>query len=84
MNGVYYNQTKYIYNELTPQQKNDLTYSIISGHLYFINDINFVYNNENTYGMLLKPKNINCECDNKTTNQYTYISTIYYQYDTVN
>jgi hypothetical protein len=77
-NGVYYNKTKYIYNVLTPQQKNDLVYSIISGDLYFIPDINFVYNGLNTSGMLLKPKYSNCECNNQTINEYSYISTIYY------
>lgn len=74
--GLYNNQIKIIYQELTTQEKNDLRYSIISGDLYFINDINFIYNGINTTGMLIKPKTNTCECN--TNNEYTYINTIYW------
>lgn len=73
-------QTKIIYMELEPQEKNDLRYSIVSCNLYFIGEKNFIYNQLNTIGMLLKPKNNNCKCNNQLncSIQYTYVSTIYW------
>lgn len=82
--GNYNQQNKIIYNLLTQQQKNDLNYSIVSGDLYFLNDIN----ENNISGMLLKPKNNNCKCINQSNNiyntknksNYVYISTIYWNF----
>jgi len=76
-NGMYNNQTKIIYQILTQQQKNELNYSIISGDMYFLTNLNFIYNGITTIGILLKSKNINCDY-NKQTNNYAYINTIYW------
>lgn len=76
-NGKYNNQIKIIYQILTQQQKNELNNSLISGDLYFITDLSFVYNGITTMGILFKPKNINCDCD-KQTNNYAYVNTIYW------
>lgn len=79
LNGTYKNQTKIIYQILTQQQKNELNYAVISGDLYFVTDLGFVYNGINTMGILLKPKNINCDCNKQTNNfEYTYVNTIYW------
>lgn len=82
--GLYNNQPKIIYQELTQAQKNNLRYSIVSGDLYFIDEIQFIYNSLNTSGNLIKPKTKtnSCECTNINNNnnniEYTYISTIYW------
>ena len=60
------------------QQKNDLRYSIISGELYFIDNISFMYNNLNTKGILLKPKLYDCECNKLTNGIYCYVTTVYW------
>ena len=78
--GKYNDRIKIIYNQLTPEEKNILKFSIISGDLYFIDDINFTFDELNTTGILLKPKNNNCicKCNDQNTNQYTYITTLYW------
>ena len=81
--GLYNNQPKIIYQELTQEQKNNLRYSIVSDDLYFIDEIQFIYNSLNTSGNLIKPKTKtnSCECTNINNNnniEYTYISTIYW------
>lgn len=83
ISGLYNNQPKIIYQELTQEQKNNLRYSIVSGDLYFIDEIQFIYNSLNTSGNLIKPKTKtnSCECTNINNNnniEYTYISTIYW------
>lgn len=77
--GKYDVSTKVVYNELTSQQKNDLIYSIISGKLYFIDNILFTYNNLLTQGILIKPRtncSDDCECNEK--NNYCYVTTLYW------
>ena len=92
--GVYNSQPKIIYQALTQQQKNELTHSIISGNFYFIEEINFVLEGINSTGILLKPKIVNCECNNNqsnstqynnqfnlnkyVSNNYVYVNTIYW------
>lgn len=75
--GKYNNQDMVIYNVLTQEQKNELNYSLISGNLYFIPDINFTYNQKNTTGILIKPAINTCECNNQNID-YSYITTIYW------
>lgn len=83
--GIYYNSNKIVYSQLDVLQKNNLRYSIISGDLYFIDNIVFTYNNLNTIGMLIKPvMNNDCSCNtntysnNQTNNNYCYITTLYW------
>ena len=68
--GIYFNSDKIIYSQLNTQQQNDLRYSIISTDLYFIDDLNFIYNDLNTFGIILKPKYNN--------NDYSYVTTLYW------
>lgn len=78
--GTYNNSTKIIYQELSQEEKDNLRYSIISGDLYFIDNIQFIYNGENMSGILIKPKTKTntCECGSNNTIGYAYISTIYW------
>jgi len=85
--GTYYNSNKIVYSQLDMLQKNNLRYSIISGDLYFIDNIVFTYNNLNTIGMLIKPvSNNDCACNTntnthsniQTNNNYCYITTLYW------
>lgn len=78
VNGTYNNEAKIIYQELTQDEKNNLRYSIVSDSLYFIDDIQFIYNGENMTGILIKPKINNCECGGNNILEYSYISTIYW------
>lgn len=82
-----YNLTpKIIYNQLSIEQKNQLRYSIISGDLFFIDDIHFLLNGTDMTGIILKPKTkiyVNCECNNYdnnncNNNNYVYITTLYW------
>lgn len=84
-NGNYNMIQKIIYNQLSDEQKNLLRYSIISGDLFFIDNINFLLNGANMTGTILKPKiNTNYECDNYNNNNcdingnYAYITTLYW------
>lgn len=76
--GIYNDETKIIYQELTQDEKDNLRYSIVSGNLYFIDNIQFIYNRENMTGILIKPKINNCECGGNNILGYSYISTIYW------
>jgi len=76
--GIYNNETKIIYQELTQDEKDNLRCSIVSGNLYFIDNVQFVYNGENMTGILIKPKINNCDCGGNNTLGYSYISTIYW------
>lgn len=79
VNGAYYNSDKVIYSQLNTQQQNNLNYSIISGDLYFINNIVFTYNNLNTTGIILKQTtNLNLDYNILTNNKYCYITTLYW------
>lgn len=79
INGTYYNSTKIVYSQLDTIQQQNLRYSIISGDLYFIDNIIFTYNNLNTTGLILKPKsNYDCTCNTNTNNNYCYITTLYW------
>jgi hypothetical protein len=78
-NNIYYNYNKIVYDQLDFQQKNDLRYSIVSGKLYFIDNLLFLYKNVNTQGIILKNKsNNNCNCSCNSNNNYCYITTIYW------
>lgn len=72
--GLYNNQIKIIYQELTLQEKNDLRYAIISGDIYYISKIDFIYNGTNTSGIIIKPK-MNY---NVSYNNMIYIYTVYW------
>jgi hypothetical protein len=61
-----------IYNKLSLDQQNNLRKSIISGDLYFLDDINLMEN-----AILLKLNNNNCLCD--TPYNYTYITGLYWE-----
>ena len=79
VNGKYYDSNKIVYSELDQVQKNNLRYSIISGDLFFISNIDFTYNNLDTIGMIIKPvSNNDCNCNTHTNNYYSYISTLYW------
>lgn len=79
VNGKYYDSNKIVYSELDETQKNNLRYSIISGDLFFISNIDFTYNNLDTMGMIIKPEsNNNCNCNIQTNNDYCYITTLYW------
>lgn len=75
----YYEEEKIIYSQLNNMEKNDLRYSIISRKLYFLDNINFIYLNKNTTGIIFKPIYTHCDCEyNEQNNQYCYISTLYW------
>lgn len=80
--GIYNSRAKIIYQELTQEEKGNLRYSIISGNLYFIDKIQFIYDDVNMTGILIKPKINSCanSCANSNNNSigYAYISTIYW------
>lgn len=89
--GTKNNFSTVIYNELSLEQKNNLRYSIISNKLYYLDNIEFIYNNLNTRGLLLKPKFFNesdCNCEYTTNSNnvlktsknsnYTYVTTLYW------
>lgn len=79
IDGTYYNSNKIIYSQLDVNQKNNLRYSIISGDLYFIDNIHFIYNDLNTSGMIIKPMtNNDCNCTIQTNSNYCYITTLYW------
>jgi len=79
VNGKYYGSNKIVYSELDEIQKNNLRYSIISGDLFFISNIDFIYNDINTIGMIIKPVyNGDCNCNIYTNNNYCYITTLYW------
>lgn len=82
VNGLYYDSNKIVYMELNDIQKNNLRYSIISGDLFFISNIDFLYNDLNTIGMIIKQGSnniVNCNCNNShTNNDYCYITTLYW------
>ena len=74
---------KYVYEQLTIEQKNELLYCIISNKLYFISNITFLLDNLTTHGIILKPiYNITCNCDNTissySSGTYCYITTLYW------
>lgn len=79
--GKYYNSNKIVYSELDLIQKNNLRYSIISGDLYFVDNVVFTYNDLNTFGMLIKPvsnNNCDCNCNIQTNKNYCYVTTLYW------
>ena len=82
--GNYNQKPKVVYNELTPQQQNDLRISIISGNLFYLDNIVITTSNYNSIGIILKPKlttsittySNKCMCVNESNN--IYITTIYW------
>lgn len=76
--GTYNYETKIIYQELSQEEKDNLRYSIVSGDLYFIDIIQFIYIGLSTSGILIKPKSNGCECITNGKVGYSYTSTIYW------
>lgn len=72
IDGLYTGSPTIIYQELTQEQKNDLNLSILTGKLYFINNVNFIFNDLDTQGIILKINNF------QPNSQYTNISTMYW------
>lgn len=82
--GNYNELPKIVYNQLSSQQKYDLRLAIISGDLFYLDDIIINFDSINPIGIILKPKLKSCnECMNNYNNDVVnenniYITTIYW------